>query len=108
MIKKLSVDDVANKLELNKSLILLEALPEKYFKQGHIPGAYNVPHDAAEADIKFIVGDKEAEIITYCANGPCMNSEILAERLIEMGFNNVSDFHLGKEGWVKSGRHLVK
>ncbi len=108
MIKKLTVDEVANRIENNKKILLLEALPEKYFRKGHLPGALNIPHDVAEEDLKFVLKDKDAEIITYCANGPCMNSEILAERLIGMGFKNVSDFHLGKEGWVKSGRHLEK
>ena len=108
MIKKLSVEEVANRIEENKKVLLLEALPEKYFKQGHLPGALNIHHDVDEEDLKFVLKDKNAEIITYCANGPCMNSEILAERLLELGYKNVFDFHLGKEGWVKSGRHLKR
>lgn len=34
IIKKLNVEEVANRIENNKKILLLEALPEKHFKKG--------------------------------------------------------------------------
>ena len=108
MIKRIDANEVDQRMRISKFIILLEALPEKYFNQGHLPGAMNVPHDISDNKILEILPDRTAEIITYCANRPCANSEILAERLVELGYKNVLDFYDGKEGWVKSGRHLVR
>lgn len=108
MINRLTADEVAQKIDISKNMIILEALPEKYFQKGHLPNALNLPHDVDESEIRSLLPDQHAQIITYCANGPCANSEILAERLIALGYENVFDFYDGKEGWVKSGRHLVK
>ncbi len=108
MIQRIDANEVGQRLRTSKYVLVLEALPEKFFNQGHLPGAINVPHDVSDKKILEILPDRTAEIITYCANRPCANSEILAERLVALGYNNVVDFYDGKEGWVKSGRRLVR
>lgn len=108
MITRIDANEVEKRLKSSKYVVVLEALPEKYFKQGHLPGALNLPHDVPDTDILKALPDRATEIITYCANRPCANSEILAERLVELGYTNVFDFYDGKEGWVKSGRHLAR
>lgn len=108
MAFKINANQVIEKIETQQDLVILEALPEKYYQMGHLPKALNVPHDTPDETLLKLFPDKDVEIITYCANGPCMNSEILADRLIDLGYKNVADFHLGKEGWVKSGNRLTR
>lgn len=48
-------------------------------------------------------GRKAAEIVVYCANAPCKNSGIAAERLTELGYTNVRDYHHGKADWIEVG-----
>jgi len=84
-----------------------EALPETYYQQKHLPGAINLPHDVSDEVISKVLPAKQAEIIVYCASGPCPNSGILAQRLVHLGYQNVSDFHIGKAGWEEAGYEFV-
>ena len=47
--------------------------------------------------------DKAAEIVVYCANGPCRNSGLAARRLAEIGYTNVHDYDAGKADWIEAG-----
>lgn len=108
MAFKINIQQVKEKIESGENVFVLEALPEKYYDMGHLPRALNVPHDTPDFTLLQLFPDRDVEIITYCANEPCMNSEILADRLIELGYKNVADFHAGKEGWVRSGNRLTR
>jgi rhodanese-related sulfurtransferase len=88
-------------------IVLVEALPEPYFQKKHLPGAINAPHDISDDFLFKALPDKEAQTIVYCASGPCPNSGILAHRLIQLGYQNVSDFHSGKAGWEEAGYEFV-
>ena len=96
------------RLAANPRLVLVEALPEKYYRHGHLPGALNIPHDAVDALAPTLLPDRSAEIVVYCANGPCKNSGIAAQRLAEIGYANVRDYHEGKADWVAAGLALVR
>jgi rhodanese-related sulfurtransferase len=49
------------------------------------------------------VPDKDAEVVVYCASGPCPNSGIASNRLAALGYTNVRDYHEGKAEWVEAG-----
>ena len=83
--------------------VLLEALPEKYFRHSHLPSARNLPHDQVDALAAQIVPDKAAEIVVYCASATCQNSTIAAERLVALGYTNVREYHEGKQDWIDAG-----
>jgi rhodanese-related sulfurtransferase len=84
-------------------VVLLEALPAEHYQKEHLPGALNVPHDEVDALAPQLVPDKATPVIVYCANGPCANSGIAARRLEELGYQDVSDYELGKEDWAAAG-----
>lgn len=96
------------RLAANPNPVLVEALPEKYYRDGHLPGAINIPHDRVDALAPKLLPDKSAEIVVYCANGPCKNSGIAAQRLAALGYVNVRDYHEGKADWVAAGLPLVR
>lgn len=87
-------------------LVPVEALPEKYFASGHLPGAVHLPHDCPEAAVRATLLDRDAEIVTYCASATCPNSHILAARLVRLGYRNVAVFADGKAGWLDAGLSL--
>jgi rhodanese-related sulfurtransferase len=87
----------------NPALVLLEALPEKYFRDGHLPGARHFPHDAARALAPALLPDKSAEIVTYCASSTCQNSHIAAGVLKQLGYANVAVYGGGKQDWAAAG-----
>lgn len=78
---------------------LIEALPEKYFADKHLPGALNMPHDQVDVLAPDILPDKDAEIVVYCANVQCQNSHMAAHRLAALGYSQVSVYREGKQDW---------
>ena len=103
MALKLNAQQVNTRLETGSPVTIIEALPEMYFRKEHLPGAINLNYDVSDELIRERLPDPNAEIIVYCANGPCKNSDILSERLLQLGYLNTVDFHEGKEGWREAG-----
>ena len=99
MIKSLTRHQLQDRLHANPTLVLLEALPEKYFNEWHLPNARHFPHDQARALAASVVPDKSAEIVVYCASKTCQNSHIAAKTLASLGYQNVAVYPGGKEDW---------
>ncbi len=91
------------KLDRGEQVVLVEALPERYYLDAHLPGAINIPHDQIDALAPTMLPDKDAQIVVYCASGPCKNSGIAARRLVALGYSNVLDYYEGKQDWVAAG-----
>lgn len=100
---KISLDELRKRIDANPGIVLVEALPEAYYRHSHLPGAINIPHDEVEALAPTLLPDKEAETVVYCASGPCRNSGLAAARLLALGYTNVRDYHEGKAEWVEAG-----
>ncbi len=96
-------EQIKQKLDNNESFTLIEALPEQYFNEWHIPEAINIPHDEIANKVLGIIPDKNALIVTYCANSNCENSKIAADMLEELGFTNVYEYVEGKADWKNAG-----
>jgi rhodanese-related sulfurtransferase len=103
MAPKISLDQLRERIDANPDLVLVEALPEQYYRHSHLPGAINIPHDAIDESTPKRLVDKDAEIVVYCASGPCPNSGIAANRLLALGYTQVADYHEGKAEWVEAG-----
>ena len=97
MVAKITREELKAKLDNGASVTLVEALPARYYQERHLPGALNLPHDQVDALAPSLLPDKSADIVVYCASGPCKNSGIAANRLVELGYANVRDYHEGKE-----------
>ena len=103
MVPKITRDELKAKLDRGDRIVLVEALPEPYYRKSHLPGALNLPHDEVDALAPALLPDKGAEIVVYCANLPCQNSEIAADRLTELGYANVREYAEGKQDWIDAG-----
>lgn len=82
---------------------LVEALPEKYWRDWHLPGALNLPHDQVRQLAPALLPDRSAEIVVYCASSTCQNSHIAARVLEQMGYANVAVYPGGKQDWQEAG-----
>jgi rhodanese-related sulfurtransferase len=85
------------------TVTVVEALPPMYFAEAHLPGAINLPHDEVRERAAEVLPDRDAPIVTYCANTPCQNSGIAAATLIAMGYRNVREYAEGKQDWIEAG-----
>lgn len=103
MVNRITREELKTKLDKGERVAIIEALPASYYYQGHLPGALNLPHDEVDELAPALLPDKSAEIVTYCANGPCPNSGIAAERLIALGYTNVREYYAGKQDWIEAG-----
>ncbi|WP_088343279.1 MULTISPECIES: rhodanese-like domain-containing protein [Rhodomicrobium] len=101
-------EEIKRLLDNGEPLTLVEALPEKYYRHAHLPGALNIPHDRTRELAPAMLPDKDAPIVVYCANEPCRNSTIAAGELEAMGYRNVREYAGGKQDWIDAGLPVVK
>jgi rhodanese-related sulfurtransferase len=91
------------RMQANPQLVLLEALPLRYFEQSHLPGAMPFDHTAVAAEAARKLPDRDAEIVTYCASASCQNSHQAAHALRALGYGRVAVYAGGKQDWVDAG-----
>ena len=82
---------------------LVEALPEKYYRHAHLPGAKHLPHDQVAALAPSTLPDRNAPVVVYCASATCRNSHIAAAALADLGYAKVAVFAGGKQEWIAAG-----
>lgn len=88
-------------LKGENKFILLDVRSEAEFKAGHLPGALNIERGRIEWLIPNIVKDTEKSIYVYCRSG--MRSAFATERLLEMGYEDVTHIKEGFLGWLNAG-----
>lgn len=99
----ISRDEIWTRMESGASMTLVEALPEKYYRSGHLPGAINIPLDEIEARAGELLPDRDALVVVYCASLACRNSALAAQALGQLGYRNVREFAEGKQDWSEAG-----
>ncbi len=105
MAKKISTEEVKNKLDNKENIYLIDTLSANSFEARHIPGAKSVPYDSdfIEQFKKNIDAPKDGEIITYCASSGCQLSTLAADALEKEGYTNVGHYVDGLAGWQDEG-----
>ncbi len=103
MTKTIDRDEIKERLASDEDIVLVEALPKKYFDAEHLPGAININHDEIEDKAALLLPDKSAFIVVYCSNTACQNSGIAANLLEVMGYKNVFKYAEGKQDWISAG-----
>lgn len=91
------------------SALFLDSRQEDEFRTIHIPEAVNIPAVPASVSAKIISENHSlisglVEIVIYCDGVSCGSSEILADKLIEMGYSR--HIYILKNGipeWEESG-----
>jgi rhodanese-related sulfurtransferase len=105
MVTNISRADLKNRVDAARQdgapIVLLEALPAKYYRRKHLPGALNMPHDTVDSLAPALVPDKTSEIVVYCASATCKNSGIAAARLEALGYSRVQTYDEGKADWTR-------
>jgi rhodanese-related sulfurtransferase len=100
MTRTITRAELLARLAANPQLVLLEALPAKYYDDWHLPGARHFPHDRTRELAPAVVPNRESEIVVYCASRTCQNSHIAANVLRQLGYGDVAVYAGGKEDWL--------
>lgn len=107
-MKKISREELRDKLILGEKVILIEALAEKYWRESHLPGALQMDHSEVIDKANELLPDKTAEIIVYCASTECQNSSLATNTLERLGYENVYEYAEGKDDWTGAGLPVIK
>jgi rhodanese-related sulfurtransferase len=82
--------------------VLVNALARQGFEEARIPGSINIPaSDALRVAPDLLARDQR--IVVYCASRSCTASPTLAQKLVDLGYSEVTDFEGGLEEWERAG-----
>ena len=107
-MKTISRDELQHALGTGEPPLLLEALPEKYYAAGHLPGALHFPHDRVDALAPDLIPGKDQPVVVYCASDTCKNSHLAAAALEVLGYTRVHVYPGGKKDWEAGGLSLQR
>jgi len=105
-LRRIHRDDIHAHLRAGSPIHLVEALPERYYRDGHLPQAIQLDHDAVRERAETLFPVKDDFIVVYCANTACQNSRIAAQTLASLGYTNVAEYAEGKQDWIEAGLPL--
>jgi len=99
-VPKISEREVHKLLETDTIVIDARLSPD--FEAGHLKGAFSVPVDANDVERQKVTANiaKDARIVMYCQSSACKYAEIVAIKLIDDGYSNISIFKGGWAEWV--------
>jgi len=92
---------------LDGDTVFIDARLARDFKAGHLEGAISVPVNADDEERQKATVNiaKDARIVLYCQSAGCRFAEIVAIKLMDDGFSNISIFRVGWNEWVaKNGK----
>lgn len=101
----ISREELRQRLDESKHVLLLDVLPEENFEDEHISGARNVPFDDDQEfveKVSSLVSARDDYIVLYCAGGDCPASAKAARVLEKAGFTNVRAYEGGIIDWTQS------
>lgn len=90
----------------NNEWLLLDVRSEEEYRQGHIPGAINVPHDNIDRYLASIDNYKNKPVIVYCKSG--RRAKLAMKRLQAKQFNNVMHLEGDMLGWGETNLPVEK
>ena len=106
MTERISRAELKKKLDRGDGFVLVDTLPESAYRKHHLPRAINIRSDDIIEMAPRAIPDRDTEIVVYCASGPCKRSGLSAERLMDLGYANVRDYHEGRRDWEAHGLPL--
>lgn len=92
-VEEITVDELED-----KDIKVIDVRNKADYRQGHIPGAINIPYDEFEKDhAKLAKFDQEEEIAVNCKVG--MSSQKITRLLNEAGYENAKSLKGGIKAW---------
>lgn len=109
MVQHVDVEET-KKLIRSGDAVVIDALPAESYGLRHLPSAVNLTPDDDSFDEKAseLIPDKSTTVVTYCSDPECPESGQVAERLEELGYEDVREFDGGLRGWRKAGYDWVR
>jgi rhodanese-related sulfurtransferase len=87
--------------------VLVNALAREAFEDERIPGSISIPASEALRLAPAILA-RDQPIVVYCSSRSCTASPTLAQKLVDLGFTEVTDFEGGSAEWERAGYPLER
>jgi adenylyltransferase/sulfurtransferase len=102
-VTELSVDEVHKALSqrAGRETTVLDVREREEFREGHLPGAVNIPRGFLEMQVEGKLPEKDQPIIAYCQSG--VRSLFAAKVLKDMGYRDVRSMAGGYGAWKGAG-----
>ena len=94
------------KIQRGDEFVLADALSPMSYAVSHLPGAISITPRNVDDQAPRRIPDRETQVVVYCSGPTCDTSVIVAERLTELGYRNVSHYAGGKSEWTEAGLPL--
>ncbi len=89
-----------------QNVIILDARPDLFYEDGHIPSALNLPRDDFDRRLPGILSalrdPKIQKIVVYCAEESCEDGHTVALGLQRLGLGDIHIFRGGWSAWDKA------
>jgi len=99
-IKQVTPQDVLDMQKRGEKVTLLDVRDLHEVNLGKIPGTVHISRGNLETKVEARI-PRDAHVIIYCATG--RRSIFAADRLQEMGYENVASMVTGFRGWCEAG-----
>jgi len=85
--------------------VFVDSRTTQEFEEGHIKDARLLYYEHAEQDWEKVMAGVpfEQQVITYCSGEGCNSSFLVADQLLNVGYEKVSVFHGGWPEWSAAG-----
>jgi rhodanese-related sulfurtransferase len=102
-MREITREELWQRIEGGDEFVLVDALAPMSFAHSHLPGALNLPPEWVDERGPGRIPDLDTEVVVYCASSTCDSSVEVGNRLIELGYRNVSHYAGGKRDWLEAG-----
>ena len=99
-ITEVTPQQVRERIQRDKSVVLLDVREPNEWNMGRVPGAVHIPRGIIETSIEARV-PRTAQVIIYCAGGN--RSALAADTMQQMGYTSVQSMSGGFMDWVGTG-----
>jgi rhodanese-related sulfurtransferase len=112
-VKEIMPWDLAERLQENPGLLIVDVREPYEFAAMHIAGSLNVPRGILESACEWeyeetipeLVRARQRELVVVCRSG--YRSVLAANSLLLLGFTDVASLRTGLRGWNDDGQPLV-
>lgn len=93
---------------IGKAQLLLDVREPDEYKNGHLPGAINIPRGLLEFRLSNdpALEDRGRRVVLYCKTSG--RAALAAQSMREMGYLNVQSIAGGFDAWEQAGKPVVK
>jgi rhodanese-related sulfurtransferase len=102
-MNEITREELWQRIESGDNFVLVDALAPMSFAHSHLPGAINLPPEWVDERGPRRIPGLDTEVVVYCATSTCDSSVIVGNRLVELGYRNVSHYAGGKRDWIEAG-----